>query len=116
MKFIITRTSEWGNSSPCAEAKEETIWVTEDNKCSSFEEHDRVSSNRTPWLSVGKNHRISSNGHIQRDVERTEWVVDINSIEDLLELSKKYGELIISTQLCPWEIAPYIEIYDDYRE
>lgn len=116
MKFIISRTSEWGDSSPCAEAKEETIWITEDNKCSSFEEHDRIYSNRTPWLSVGKNHRISSNGHIQRDVEQTEWVVDINSIEDLLELSKKYGELIISTQLYPWKIAPYIEIYDAYRE
>ena len=116
MKFIISRTSEWGDSSPCAEAKEETIWVTEDNKCSSFEEYDRVYLNRIPWLSVGKNHRISSNGHIQRDVKQTEWVVDINSIEDLLELSKKYGELIIAARLCPWEIAPSIEIYDDYRE
>ncbi len=116
MKFIITRTSEWGNSSPCAEAKKETIWVTEDGKCSSFEEYDRVYSNRTPWLSVGKNHRISSNGHIQRDVEQTEWIVDINSMEDLLELSKKYGGLIIGTQLFPGKIVPYIEIYDDYRE
>lgn len=116
MKFIISRTSEWGDSSPCAEAKKETIWITEDNKCPSFEEYNRAYSDRTPWLSVGKNHRISSNGHIQRDVEQTEWVVDINSIEDLLELSKKYGELIIYTQLFPGEIAPYIEIYDDYRE
>lgn len=116
MKFIITRTSEWGDSSPCAEAKEETVWVTEENKCSSFEEYNRMYPSRTPWLSIGKNHRISSNGSIQRDVEQTEWVVDINSIEDLLDLSKKYGELIISTQLCPWKIASCIEIYDDYRE
>lgn len=116
MKFIITRTSDWGDSSPCAEAKKEKIWVTEDDKCLSFEEHDRVYPNRAPWLSVGENHRISSNGHIQRDVEQTEWVVDINSIEDLLDLSKKYGELIISAQFCPWKIAPCIEIYDDYRE
>jgi hypothetical protein len=116
MRFIISRTSEWGDSSPCAEAKKDTIWVTEEDKCSSFEEYDRRHPDRTSWLSVGKNHRISSNGHIQRDVERLEWVIDINSIEDLLELSKKYGEIIISNQFCSSETAPCLEIYDDYRE
>lgn len=116
MKFVISRTSEWGDFSPCEEARKETIWVTEENKAPTPEEHEKVRGRYPTWLSVGKNHRISSDGHIQRDVERTEWVVNINSVEDLLKLSDKYGELIVCRSKYPLDIVPRIEIYDTYRE
>lgn len=115
MKFIISRTSEWGDSSPCEEAKKEIVWVTEESPCLSPNEYDRYGSSY-PWLSVGKNHRVSPDGHIRRDVPRAEWVVNVDSIEDLMELSKKYGELIVSNKLSKKELAPNIEIYDAYRE
>jgi hypothetical protein len=39
---------------------------------------------------------------------RATWWVDLDSLEDLLSLSVKYGELVVNENT--------IEIYDDYRE
>ena len=39
------------------------------------------------------------------------WYADLNTLEELLALSKKHGDLIINT-----EFEPSIEIYDGYRE
>ena len=43
-----------------------------------------------------------------RDVDR--WIIDINSIEQLMELSTKYGDLIVSSA------GKEITIYDDWVE
>ena len=42
------------------------------------------------------------------------WKVQLNTLEDILNFSKKYGELIIDNSYN--EGNPSIEIYDDYRE
>lgn len=38
----------------------------------------------------------------------SDWVVQINTLEDLVNFSHKYGQLILNED--------FIEIYDDYRE
>ena len=40
----------------------------------------------------------------------THWTIEIKTLEDLLELSLKYGDIIVDAE----NMA--LEIYDDYRE
>ena len=119
MKFIIERTSGRGNSSPCVEAKEEQVVRTETRTLHSPEEFDKRFADREGnWLSVGTNHRIGENGYICRDREVVNvWAIEINSIEELVTLSRKYGEIIISDHYLDINDGhPTLEIYDDYRE
>ena len=120
MKFIITRTSEWGDDrSPCIEAKREQVVETETRTFRSPEEFDKKrAASEGPWLSVGTNHRIGRNCYICRDIgTKSAWTIDINSIEELANLSQKYGEIIISDcRLTSEDKYPTLEIYDDYRE
>ena len=119
MKFIIKRTSGRGNSSPCVEAKEEQVVRTETRTLHSPEEFDKKFAYREgSWLSVGTNHRIDKNGYICRDCEMMDvWTIEINSIEELIALSRKYGEIIITDHYLDInDMYPTLEIYDDYRE
>lgn len=115
MKFIITRTSFYMYSNverkPHEKAKEEKYLTTDQRLFQSFEEYDK--KYLIPFTSVGTNHRINEKG-IARDFEVKEWFIEINSLEDLLDFSKKEGPLIINTE--ENNLYPTIEIYDDYRE
>ena len=42
-------------------------------------------------------------------------IIEINDLDELLKLSKKFGEIILSASLDPNELAD-VEIYDSYRE
>lgn len=44
------------------------------------------------------------------------WAVDINSLEDLMELTEEVGDIIVSAPNEETDNYPSIEIYDDYRE
>lgn len=120
MKFIITRTSDYEDaSSPCAEAKEDQVVRIETRALYSPEEFDKKFADREGnWLSVGTNHRIGRDGHICRDREMMNvWTIEISSIEELVALSRKYGEIIIADHyLNDNDGYPTLEIYDDYRE
>ena len=64
------------------------------------------------WREEGNEHQILPNGHIRRRLaDREVWVVEIETLDDLVEFSKKYGELVLNFKDCL-----EIEIYDDYRE
>jgi hypothetical protein len=78
MKFIVSRTSIWGDDEkPCKEAKQEKLtWCGETENC---------------------------------------WVVEINTLEDLIKFYKKYGDLILEESDVK-EAPIKIEIYDTYRE
>ena len=41
------------------------------------------------WYREGKNHRVKNN-HIQRDFEEEFYVIELSTIEDLLNFQKKY--------------------------
>ena len=43
------------------------------------------------------------------------WCIEINSLEELMELSEHEGEVIINTR-GDSPFSPYLEIYDSYRE
>lgn len=107
MKFSIRRTSTWTDERPCDEATQEIVVLVDER---TVDDPKKLNGIGTPqeWVEHGKNHRVE-NGHIKRDLERIGWTVKLNSLKDLVEFSKKYGELIISE-------SPSIEIYDDYRE
>ena len=107
MKFIITRTSDYGDcSSPCAEAKEDQLVRIETRALYSPEEFDKKFADR------------EGNGYICRDREMMNvWTIEINSIEELIALSRKYGEIIITDHyLNDNDEYPTLEIYDSYRE
>lgn len=120
MKFIITRTSEWDDSSsPCAEAKRSQVVRVETRTLRTPEEFDKKFAAREgTWLSVGSNHRTGRDGYICRDREMMDvWTIEVNFIEELVALSRKYGEIIIANHyLSSNDEYPALEIYDDYRE
>lgn len=120
MKFIIKRTSGRANSSPCVEAKEEQVVRIETRTpFHSPEEFDkRFAAREGAWLSVGTNHRIGRDGYICRDRDMMNvWTIEVNSIEELVALSRKYGEIIVADHyLSSNDEYPTLEIYDDYRE
>lgn len=43
------------------------------------------------------------------------WTIEINTLEELINFRKKYGDIILTISIYP-EIDYKIEIYDDYRE
>lgn len=43
------------------------------------------------------------------------WCVEVNSLEELIEISNQEGEVIINTR-GDSPFSPYLEIYDYYRE
>lgn len=48
---------------------------------------------------------------------RNPLAIEINSIEELVILSRKYGEIIIADHYLDInDVYPTLEIYDDYRE
>lgn len=116
MKFVISRTSSWGNEKPCEEATPYEIADIDIRNFKTPEEFDKEVGFRVgKWYDKGTNHRIID-GHIARDISTIKcWAIEINSLEDLLALHRKYGQLVIQTSMWNKE-TPEIEIYDDYRE
>lgn len=121
MEFKISRTSIWGDKKPCKEAyKKEYIREDERGFASPEEFKEKLDED---WFSKGFNHRIITNTkdnydndtHIIRDFKAEGWFIKINTIEELLKLEEKYGDLIITTLYNNKNIKE-IEIYDDYRE
>ena len=47
------------------------------------------------------------------DDNEIDWIIEINSLDELIQFSEKYGELIITGN---YKGLKEIEIYDDYRE
>ena len=118
MKVIIRRTSLWGDEEkPIDEAVlvNRTLHYLDKRTVSSLEE-----AKATRWynefISSGTNHR-EENGYIVRDCEREEsvWEVEIESLNDIISLFKKYGDIIIMGSTYS-EYDFKIEIYDTYRE
>lgn len=118
MKVIVERTSNWG----CEEKPiDEAVLV---NKTLHYQDRRNVSSMEeaktefwyNEFMSSGTNHR-EENGYIVRDyeVEESVWEVEIDSLNDVINLFKKYGDIIILGSTYS-EYDFKIEIYDAYRE
>lgn len=119
MKFIVDRTSEWGDGkSPCEEAKRDSVPYVESYNYRTPEEYDKINPMRRRegnWLSVGTNHRLNKEGCITRDRGMQDvWSIEINSIDELIEFVNKYERIVIQDDFS--SDYKLIEIYDDWRE
>lgn len=114
MKFIVSRTSMYGDDKPCDEASKMTYTRIDMRGADDPSKIPAYKENSSLWYDEGTNHRIVK-GKIMRDFEETGWFIEINSLEELLEFQKKYGDLVLQHSMWNEEI-PEIEIYDYYRE
>lgn len=118
MKVIVERTSNWGcEEKPIDEAVlvNRTLHYQDRRNVSSMEEA-KTEFWYNEFISSGTNHR-EGNGYIVRDCEIVEsvWEVEIESLNDILSIFKKYGDIIIMESTYS-EYDFKIEIYDTYRE
>lgn len=113
MRFLVRRTSDWGDSKPCDEAIP-TKYIYYDRRTVDAPEKLRYHNAVEDWYSRGENHRVE-NGWIVRDIHKDNgWSVDINSIEDMSRFVERNGCVVLTEAYgCDF---PEIEIYDDYRE
>lgn len=118
MKAIVERTSLWGDEE---KPIDEAVLV---NRTLHYQDRRNVTSLKEAktrrwykeWISSGSNHR-EENGYVVRDceVEESVWEVEIESLNDIIGIFKKYGDIIIMESTYS-EYDFKIEIYDTYRE
>src|SRR5699024_7686161 len=110
---LVTRTSDWSYSKPCDEAYAKNYMRKDIRRLKSFEEYNnRFKDN---LIDTGINHKINNDGYIEREYEDKSWFIKIDTLEDLLEFTSKYGEIVFGKVYDNYEMNG-IEIYDDYRE
>lgn len=114
MKFRITRTSGnyFDEAKPCEKAVKGTYLYTHTRSCTEEEFNRKHAHREGLWRSKGINHRVDSRGYIQREDEIEGFLIEINTLEELVAFIDEVGEIIISKD----NPLPEIEIYDDYRE
>lgn len=115
MEFTISRTSVWNlESLVCPEAYQKEIFFV-DERTVDDPSKLRMKDDREDWYKIGANHRVE-NGHIKRDKGPIKvWFIRVDSLQELLKIYNKYGNLIIQQNYHNPEYM-HIEIYDDYRE
>ena len=115
MKFEIFRTSTWDTKKPCPEATEEDYIRIEERTVDDPKKIPAHNGTDGDWYRKGKNHRVE-NGCIRRDFGGNKrWVVELKSIQALIEFAQKYGDIIIGSLSYNGKDIPSIEIYDDYQ-
>ncbi|MCK9417991.1 MAG: hypothetical protein M0R70_01275 [Nitrospirae bacterium] len=106
MKFIVSTKSVSLTQSkkPCNEANEIGLTPLDFRDVKTLEEAKGKIWYKN-WIDNGENHR-EENGIIVSDkkVKVNQWVVDINSLEELLSFQNKYGDIVIS------DSSPYKEV------
>jgi hypothetical protein len=114
--FEVVRTS--ATEPPCEEAVRTWAPVWDVRTSRSPEEHDALMAERwheppPPWLSVGTEHCVMDRGIARRMRDREAWVIDLRTLDALLDFVGRYGDVVIDRR---FRSLPRIEIYDDYRE
>jgi hypothetical protein len=122
MEFIVTATTGTFHRlehRPCKGARLKEVKVVDKRFVDSLEVTKQEPIWKLwgrDWWEAGTNHRVYSRGVVARDLPTIpEWVVDINTMDELLAIHRQVNHpLIISDSSNHAE--PEIEIYDDYRE
>ncbi len=97
MKFIVNRTtvSLTGSKKPCEEAKEEALTPLDYRTVKTLEEAKKKIWYKD-WLEAGVNHREEDEMVVcDKKVKEKQWVVDINSLEELIDFQGRHGEIMI---------------------
>lgn len=119
MKFLISRASEWNDTTqPCKEAVFERC-LRRDERIVSTPEELNFKSDRDNWYKEGFDHGVVD-GHIVRYFETERWFIELNTIEEMMEFHKKYGTYIVeeSWDICDLDKNKFmsLKIYDYYIE
>ncbi len=112
MIFKVERTSNWrDDKQPIEEAYKGKCIKIEWYLLSSFEAFDE--RHDYTFTATGTNHRVLPDKTIARDVEIECYLIEINTLEALILLEKKYGDIVIRHSNYNY---PVLEIYDTWRE
>lgn len=105
MKFVVSRTtiSLIKSKKPCDEAIEAELTPLDYRTVRTLEEAKKKVWYKD-WLEGGANHR-EEGGIVVCDKKGKEkqWIVEINTLEELMNFQGKYGEIVIM------DSAPYKE-------
>ena len=113
MKFIITRTSDYQKKKPPTENATYEEYETVDMVILKDEKERDAYIETKGWKNEGYGHKKVSKTRAQRTLKLKDWFIEVETLDDLLKLMEKEGELIIGQYGRKY---PYIEIYDYYRE
>jgi hypothetical protein len=118
MRFQVQRTSSFGDDAPCEEAFRGMTQVWDLRSSKTPEAFDEKVGRRTGdlWFSRGTEHTVVPGRGIKRRFpDRETWFVEVDGLDGLLALWRKYGDLVITDSWAD-KVSPMIEIYDGYRE
>jgi len=125
MKFIVDRTSLYGNEDkPCEGAFRGKVLFVDERTVDNTSKIPTYRGESEWWYRKGMNHRVE-NGCIKRDFEKEVWFIEIDSLEDLMRFVEKHGRIVIDywtfyeNFFVDYKLkTPYfrIEIYDAWRE
>lgn len=106
MKFIISRRkmSVTENKQVCDEAVQNLLTPLDYRNVGSMEEAQKKIWYKD-WLADGINHR-EENGMMvcEKKEKSSQWIVEIGSLEELLDFQNKYGAITIANSV------PYVEV------
>ena len=90
MIFKVERTSEWSdNIQPIKEAYKGKCIEIQNLLFKSFEAFEE--RNNCSFKDIGTNHRVLQNKTIARDFEVERYLIEINTLEELMKLEKIRG-------------------------
>jgi hypothetical protein len=106
MKFIIStkKVSLTESKRPCNEAKEMALTPLDFRDVKTLDEAKAKIWYKS-WIEGGENHR-EENGMVVSDKKSKvdQWVVDFNTLEELLAFQGRHGDIVIS------DSSPYKEV------
>lgn len=118
MRFTITRTGAWYKK-PIKEAYRISIPCWDERTCTEVYYDKHIARDGKAWRNHGKNHKKTNGGKwIARQMDdQKAWAIDISSLDDLIKLYEKYGDIILGKESSTNEEKIYqLEVYDSYRE
>jgi hypothetical protein len=119
--FMVSRTSDgmqhYSDTPPCDEAFRQNVvkvdvrTTNSPMKIPAYKGRSQAAVDM--WYGEGTNHRVES-GQIKRDFVELAWCVNIDTLDELMALYRKYGSIIIEPSSFRNGMAE-IQIYDGYR-
>jgi hypothetical protein len=110
MKFIVIDSSDSEANCICSEAKQELLRTFSDTNYKTVEE-----AKLNAWVLA--NEPVQKDGFVRvyKSFE-FRWVIELNTIEELIEFYKKYGYNLVMRYSDSEEIPIAIEIDEDYMK
>jgi hypothetical protein len=97
MEFIVSRktVSLTGSRKPCSEAQEKELTPLDYRTVGTLEEaKKKIWYN--DWMEAGIGHREEGGIVVcDKKIKEKQWVININSLEELIDFQKKYGEIMV---------------------